>query len=145
MCLISAKPSARYRAHTYIIISLSPLTLQRRRISSLATESPAYNCQRPLTIESPVPLDLHSLLISERFSYSHVRFKILFSYEERDTANMSKDVNQCPMTRLVHADTLSLQEVRLDCMPRYLALSHVWSEGLFPPTMVHNMTESRGL
>lgn len=58
---------------------------------------------------------------------------------------MRKDVNQCPTTRLVHADTLSLQEVRLDRMPRYLALSHVWSEGLFPPTMVHNMTESRGL
>lgn len=30
-------------------------------------------------------------------------------------------------------------------MPKYLALSHVWSEGLFSPTMVHNMTESRGL
>ena len=92
-----------------------------------------------------VPLDLHSLPISGYVAYSHVRYKLLFNYEEKHTSNMSKDVNQCPMARLVHTNTLSLQEFRLDRMPRYLALSHVWSEGLFPPTMVHNMTESRGL
>lgn len=48
------------------------------------------------------------------------------------------------MVLLVQADSLSLREFQLDHVSQYLATSHVWSEGLFLPTMVHNMTQSLG-
>jgi hypothetical protein len=48
-------------------------------------------------------------------------------------------------TRLIQLDTLSIFDVEIEHMPRYLAISHVWSENLFPPRFRDTRHLARGV
>jgi hypothetical protein len=44
------------------------------------------------------------------------------------------------LTRLLNLSSMTLEEFEIDQMPEYVAMSHVWSESLFP---VPNLTDTK--